>query len=114
MTYPRSHLVDKQNGGIYHCWTRCVRRAWLVGEDPLTGVDHSHRSGWIEQRMLELADVFSVQLFGYAVMSNHYHLLLNVDPKAVAAWSDDDDEDLEVDLRDRDRLKKLQKPQPSA
>jgi hypothetical protein len=90
MTYPRSHLVDKQNGGIYHCWTRCVRRAWLVGEDPLTGVDHSHRSGWIEQRMLELADVFSVQLFGYAVMSNHYHLLLNVDPKAVAAWSDDE------------------------
>lgn len=27
-----------------------------------------------------------------------------------AAWSDDDDEDLEVDLQNRDRLKKLQKP----
>jgi hypothetical protein len=33
MGYPRSHLVDPSTPGVYHCVTRCVRRAFLCGED---------------------------------------------------------------------------------
>ncbi len=71
MTYPRSHLVDP-DGGVYHVCSRCVRRAFLCGTDPTTGFNFNHRRQWIEERILWLADIFSVEIFGYTVMSNHY------------------------------------------
>lgn len=39
--------------------------------------------------MLQLADIFAVNLFGYAVMSNHYHMVLQINPERSEAWSDD-------------------------
>lgn len=37
---PRKDVVDPNKVGVYHCWNRCVRRAWLCGVDPVTGVDY--------------------------------------------------------------------------
>jgi hypothetical protein len=37
MTYPRSHLVSAEEPGFYHVVSRCVRRAFLCGDDRLTG-----------------------------------------------------------------------------
>jgi len=88
MTYPRAHLVDPDTPGFYHLISRCVRRAWLCGEDPLTGRSYDHRRGWIEQRMLFLARRFAIDIHGYAIMNNHYHLVVRVDPKAPDAWSE--------------------------
>ncbi len=90
MTYPRAHLVDAENGGFYHCITRCVRRGWLCGEDPISGRSFEHRKGWIESRLLELCSVFSIDLFGYAVMSNHYHVVVEVVPHRARAWGDEE------------------------
>jgi hypothetical protein len=89
MGYPRSHLVDP-DGGIYHVCSRCVRRAFLCGHDSATGFDFVHRRQWLEDRILALAQLFAVKLYGYAVMSNHYHVVLEVEPKAVSRWSDDE------------------------
>jgi len=86
MTYPRSHLVDP-NGGVYHICSRCVRRAYLCGRDRETGYDFDHRRQWIEDRILNLASIFAVKVFGYAVMSNHYHLILEVNPRDVERWT---------------------------
>jgi hypothetical protein len=36
MTSPRSQLVDAAAPGFYHCISRCVRRAFLGGEDELS------------------------------------------------------------------------------
>jgi REP element-mobilizing transposase RayT len=88
MGYPRSVLLDAEVGGTYHCVSRCVRRAFLCGADRLTGRNFDHRKQWIEDRLLALADIFSISVFAYAVMSNHVHLVLNVDPRAPSAWSD--------------------------
>ena len=88
MTYPRSHLIDRENGGFYHLISRCVRRAWLCGEDPLTGRSFEHRRQWIEDRMFKLATCFTVELYAYAVMSNHYHIVLHIDPTAANELSD--------------------------
>ena len=90
MTYARAHLVDSDNGGFYHCISRCVRRSWLCGQDILSGRSYDHRRAWVEARILQLAQIFSVEVFGYAVMSNHYHLVVEVVPKRVSEWSDEE------------------------
>lgn len=81
MTRPRCEIVDRENGGTYHLGSRCVRRAMLCGEDPLTGRDFSHRRTWIENRLLELAEIFTIHIRSYAVMSNHYHITADYRPQ---------------------------------
>ena len=90
MTRPRSELVDRENGGFYHLGARCVRRAMLCGEDPDTGRDFSHRRAWIEKLMLELAEVFTVHVNEYAVMSNHYHITVDYRPQERFEFSDEE------------------------
>ena len=38
--------------------------------------------------MLALARCFAVEIDAYAVMSNHFHLVVHYDPKACESWSD--------------------------
>lgn len=88
MAYPRSQLVVPGAEGTYHCVARCVRRAFLCGSDALTGRCCDHRKDWIEAHLLELASLFSMSVLAYAVMSNHVHAVLRVDPAAARGWSD--------------------------
>jgi hypothetical protein len=87
MTSPRRQIVHPAVAGYYHCVSRCVRRAFLCGQDAYSGRDFEHRKAWVEGRLLELAQWFSVGVYAYAVMSNHLHVVLHVDPAAAAAWS---------------------------
>lgn len=89
MTYPRSHLVDT-SGGVYHVCSRCVRGAMLFGTNPGSGYNFDHRRQWIEDRLIDLANIFSIDIFGYAVMSNHYHIVLELKPSITQEWSDKD------------------------
>ena len=90
MATPRYKLVDEEHACCYHLASRCVRRAWLYGDDPLTGRNCSHRKEWLIDQMRSLARCFAVEIFGYAVMANHFHLVLYYDPKACESWSDED------------------------
>ncbi|MBD8526665.1 transposase [Pseudoxanthomonas sp. CAU 1598] len=88
MGYPRSQLIDPTVSGTYHCVSRCVRRAFLCGDDALSGRNFDHRKQWIEDRLLFLAEVFSASVLAYAVMSNHVHVVVHMAPEAVDRWSD--------------------------
>ena len=66
-----------------------LRRTFLCGLDDLTGTDYSHRKTWLDKRMFELCEIFSVSIYAYAVMSNHYHIVLHVDPLEPLNWSDE-------------------------
>ena len=90
MTVARSQLIDRENGGFHHIVSRCVRRAWLCGLDPLTGRDFSHRKRWIEERLLTLASAFAVRVYSYAVMSNHCHIVLEYRPRDALGYSDEE------------------------
>ena len=87
MTQARSHIVSKGQQAMYRCVTRCVRRAWLCGIDPLTGADHEQRKQAVEARIRQLGEIFAVGIYAYAVMSNHLHVVLAVEPEAAAHWS---------------------------
>ncbi len=74
----------------YHCISRCVRRAFLCGKDPFSGFDFEHRRQWIVDRIKLLCTVFAVDLCAYAIMSNHYHIVVRIDVEQVNGWSDEE------------------------
>lgn len=79
MGYARKSLICLDDTPYYHVVARCVRRAWLWGFDEYAGKDYSHRKAWVLERLKSLSFVFAIDLCAYAVMSNHYHLVLHVD-----------------------------------
>ena len=88
MTTPRKLLVDPVNECDYHLVSRCVRRSYLCGPDPLTGHDFTYRRAWLLDRLRLLVPCFAIDLYAYTVMSNHFHLAVRHDPLACRAWSD--------------------------
>ena len=90
MTTPRRELVDHENAREYHLVSRCVRRSWLCGWDAYTRRNYSHRKQWLEERMNLLGRCFAVEIHAYAIMTNHFHLVLTYDPKASQSWSCED------------------------
>ena len=89
MPHIRANQVDLSATPYYHCIARCVRRAFLCGQDPYTGEDFEHRRGWFVERIKLAADVFAIDVCAYAVMSNHFHIVLRVDEERAAQWSDE-------------------------
>jgi len=90
MTQPRSTLVSLDATPWYHVVSRCVRRAYLCGFDHHSVRDIEHRRCWIVERLQQLAAVFAIDVAAYAVMSNHFHLVVRVDAERVRAWDRDE------------------------
>ena len=77
MPKPRKQLVSLEATPYYHCVSRCVRRAFLCGSDN-QGRSFEHRRGWIEKLILDQAQIYCIDIAAYAVMSNHFHVILHI------------------------------------
>lgn len=88
MPKPRKAQISLQDTSYYHCISRCVRRSFLCGVDEYTGKSYEHRRQWVEDRLRFLSSVFSVELCAFAVMSNHTHVVLNIDREQALLWTE--------------------------
>ncbi len=84
----RQTQVSLDDTPFYHCISRCVRRAFLCGEDTFSGKNYEHRRQWIVDRLKELTSVFAIDICSYAVLSNHTHTVLYVDKTRAEAWTE--------------------------
>ncbi|EKO3571074.1 transposase [bacterium 19MO03SA05] len=83
LTTARQQLVSTDVTSYYHCISRCVRRSFLCGKDTLTNRCYEHRREWIEQKIYSLTNVYCIDICAYAIMSNHYHLVVNINQDKV-------------------------------
>ena len=83
MPQSRSQQISLLDTQYYHICSRTVRSAFLCGVDKETGVSFEHRGAWIEKRLFQLSQVFSIDICAYAVMPNHLHIVLHVDSEQV-------------------------------
>ena len=87
MTIARAQQIDLSVTPYYHCINRCVRRAFLCGVDDQTGISYEHRRGWISDKIKALSETFAIDVAAYAVMSNHYHIVLRIDQEQAESWT---------------------------
>ena len=90
MTRARREQVSLLDTPYYHCISRCVRRAFLCGHDAHSGDSFEHRRQWIVERLALLEQAFAIDIAAYAIMSNHYHLVLHINEARANGWTDDE------------------------
>ena len=90
MTRARRELISLEDTPYYHVINRCVRRAFLCGFDRHTGQNYEHRRQWMVDKIKQLAGIFSIEVCAYAIMSNHFHLVLHVNHQQAKALSHDE------------------------
>ena len=84
MTTARRDIVDLNVTRYYHTTSKCVRGAHLCGGK------YAHRKVWLEKRTEFLASQFAISVASFAIMDNHLHVLLRLDPEDSHKWSDEE------------------------
>ncbi len=84
----RREIFSPKEVAICHVTSRVVRRCFLTGDDPVTGKNFDHRKIWIEDLLRDFAAQFGIDLLTFAILSNHFHLILRSRPDVVEAWDD--------------------------
>jgi REP element-mobilizing transposase RayT len=84
----RAEVFAPDEIAIVHVMNRTVRRCFLLGDDPVSGKNFDHRKDWMEDQLEIQARHFGIDLICYALMSNHFHLILRSRPDVVATWDD--------------------------
>jgi hypothetical protein len=84
----RAEVFAPDEVAIVHVMNRVVRRCFLLGDDPVTGINYDHRKTWIEVQLQRMAACFGIDLLCFAILSNHFHLILRSRPDVVATWDD--------------------------
>jgi len=86
MTVARKQQICVETTPYYHIISRCVRQAFLCGKNNYTAQSYEHRRQWLVDRIKKVASVFAIDVCSYAIMSNHFHLVLRVGD--ITKWTD--------------------------
>ncbi len=53
----------------------------------IAGNNFEHRRQWVVDRLNLLTEVFAIEVCAYAVMSNHYHVVLHINREVGKSWN---------------------------
>ena len=84
------HRFYSKSYPVYHYYSRCMHRTLFYGLDAATGASYEHRKQWLEDNAHETAAALALDLCGYAIMSNHYHVVLHVNKPQADIWNMDE------------------------
>lgn len=65
-------------------------KEWIGSGNNSSGEDFSHRHQWIVDRIAFLTQVFAIDVCAYAIMSNHYHVVVRVSADNATLWTHED------------------------
>lgn len=77
----RDEVYSDEESCVVHCYNRCVRQEFLLGLDEKTGEDRSYRKQWLVDRLESLVTTFAIDVLDFAIMDNHFHVLLRNHPE---------------------------------
>ncbi|MBS0265987.1 MAG: hypothetical protein JSS02_28910 [Planctomycetes bacterium] len=75
---------------IVHVINRVNQGCFLLGTDPFTGKNLDHRKAWMEDQLRRQAACFAIDLLGFAILPDRFHLILRSRPDCVKQWDDTD------------------------
>jgi REP element-mobilizing transposase RayT len=81
VTVARSQIVDAKSARYYHCISKTVRGADLMGDS------FQHRKQWVEDRLEHLSQQYAISVASFAIMDDHVKLLLRLEPEMAKSWS---------------------------
>ena len=85
MPKSRKQQIALSETPYYHIVSRCVRHAFLCGITE--SYNFEHRRNWMVERLALLSQMFAIDVAAFAIMSNHYHLVLQVDTARAKSWT---------------------------
>jgi REP element-mobilizing transposase RayT len=85
---PRDEIFAPDEIATVHVMNRVVRRCFLLGTDAVSGKNYDYRKDWFEEELERVAAFFGIDCLNFAVLSNHFHLILRSRPDVVATWDD--------------------------
>ena len=86
MAIARQQLISLETTPYYHCMARCVRQAFLCGVNG--DRNYEHRRQWVEEAIFRCSKVFAIDICAYAIMHNHYHLVVHINSSQWVQWDD--------------------------
>ncbi len=85
-TKPRSEIFRPGEQAIVHVMNRCVRREFLLEIGANARNEQLDRRYKFEKELQRAAGGFAIDLLSYAIMDNHFHLILRSRPDVVLQW----------------------------
>lgn len=81
---PREEIFAPDEIATVHVMNRVVRRCFLMGCDSCSGKNYEYRKEWLEAELERVAAFFGIDCLNFAILSNHFHLILRSRPDVVA------------------------------
>ena len=87
MTTARKNIVNPDTTRWYHCISRTVRGYHLLGDPQAPQEGRIDRKQWLEDRLEFLSEYFAISVGGFAILDNHLHVIVRLDPHEADAWT---------------------------
>lgn len=90
MTQARKYIWNDNMCAHYFITNRCVQQAYLLSTDTKTGDVDNHRKDWVQNRLSELSEIFTIIIGTFSVLDNHMHINVQTRPDLTELLSDEE------------------------